>query len=78
MLSATSPSVLSEVSPRTLSRELGLLRCVLALVLLLALTALLSRMYHKEVHTPADAMFAQGEADEQGGACWRDRRGLRN
>jgi tetratricopeptide (TPR) repeat protein len=41
--------------------------CVLALVLLLALTALLSRLYHKKIHTLADAMFAQGEADEQAG-----------
>jgi len=28
---------------------------------------LLSRMYHKKIHTLADAMFAQGEADEQAG-----------
>jgi hypothetical protein len=64
-LSATSPSAASEGSPRALSRELGLLLCALALVLRLALTALLSRMYRKEVHTLADAMFAPGEADEQ-------------
>jgi tetratricopeptide (TPR) repeat protein len=42
-----------------------MLLCVLALVLLLALTALCSRLYHKKIHTLADAMFAQGEADEQ-------------
>ncbi len=64
-MSATSPNTVSAESPRVLSRELVLLLCVLALVLLLALTALLSRMYHKKIHTLADAMFAQGDADEQ-------------
>jgi tetratricopeptide (TPR) repeat protein len=64
-MSATSPSTLSEASPRVLSRELVMLLCVLALVLLLALTALCSRLYHKKIHTLADAMFAQGEADER-------------
>jgi tetratricopeptide (TPR) repeat protein len=44
-----------------------MLICVLALVGMLALTALLSRLYHKKVHTLADAMFTQGEADEQAG-----------
>jgi tetratricopeptide (TPR) repeat protein len=44
-----------------------MLLCVLALVVMLALTALLSRMYHKKIHALADAMFAQGEADEQAG-----------
>jgi tetratricopeptide (TPR) repeat protein len=57
----------SEDSPRILSRELVMLLCVLALLVLLALTALFSRLYHKKVHTLADAMFAQGEADEQAG-----------
>lgn len=41
-----------------------MLLCVLALLVLLALTALLSRLYHKKVHTLADAMYAQGVADE--------------
>src|SRR5271170_708162 len=67
MMSATSPNTVSEESPRILSRELVLILCVLALVLMLALTALLSRLYHKKIHTLADAMFAQGEADEQAG-----------
>ena len=66
-MSATSPSTVSEESPRILSRELVLLLCVLALVVMLALTALFSRLYHKKIHTLADAMFAQGEADEQAG-----------
>jgi tetratricopeptide (TPR) repeat protein len=66
-MSATNPSTVSEESPRILSRELVMLLCVLALIVMLALTALLSRLYHKKIHTLADAMFAQGEADEQAG-----------
>jgi tetratricopeptide (TPR) repeat protein len=66
-MSATSPSMVSEESPRVFSRELVLLLCVLVLLVLLALTALLARRYHKKVHALADAMFAQGQADEQAG-----------
>jgi Flp pilus assembly protein TadD len=66
-MSATNPSTVNTESPRVYSRELVLLLCVLALVLLFAVTATLSRLYHKEVHTLADAMFAQGQADEQAG-----------
>lgn len=66
-MNATSPNTAGEASPRILSRELVLLLCVLALVAMLALTALFSRLYHRKVHTLADAMFAQGEADEQAG-----------
>jgi hypothetical protein len=65
-MSATSSSLVTEKSPHALSRELVLLLCVLALVVMLALTALFSRLYHKKIHTLADAMYAQGEADEQG------------
>ena len=64
-MSATSPSTVSGESPRIFSRELVLLLCVLALLVLLAVSALFSRLYHKKVHTLADAMFAQGEADER-------------
>jgi Flp pilus assembly protein TadD len=64
-MSVTNPSTISAEPPRTFSRELVLILCVLALVLLLALTALFSRLYHKKIHSLADAMFAQGEADEQ-------------
>jgi len=66
-MSATNPSMVGEESPRIFSRELVMLLCVLALVVMLALTALLSRLYHKKIHTLADTMFAQGEADEQAG-----------
>jgi len=57
--------MVNQEPPRVLSRELVLLLCVLALMVMLALTALFSRLYHKKIHTLADAMFAQGEADEQ-------------
>jgi Tfp pilus assembly protein PilF len=57
--------MVSEESPRVFSREVVMLLCVLALLVLLALTALFARLYHKKVHTLADAMFAQGKADEQ-------------
>jgi tetratricopeptide (TPR) repeat protein len=66
-MSETNPSTGSDESPRVLSRELVMLLCLLALVVMLALTALLSRLYHKKIHTLADAMFAQGEMDEQAG-----------
>jgi tetratricopeptide (TPR) repeat protein len=77
-MSATNPSTVSEASPRILSRELVLLLCVLALLVLLALTALFSRLYHKKVHTLADAMFAQGEADEHAGRVNAALTGYRN
>jgi len=64
-MSATNPRTVSGATPRVLSRELVLLICVLALVVLLSVTAFLSRLYHKKIHTVADAMYAQGEADEQ-------------
>jgi tetratricopeptide (TPR) repeat protein len=64
-MSETNPSTGSDESPRVLSRELVMLLCLLALVVMLALTALLSRLYHKKIHTLADAMFTQGEADER-------------
>jgi thioredoxin-like negative regulator of GroEL len=64
-MSATNPSMASEESPRVFSREIVMLLCVLALLVLLALTALLTRLYHKKVHTLADAMYAQGVADEE-------------
>ena len=65
MTISTNSVTANEVSPRALSRELVLLLCVLALVLFLALTALLARLYHKKIHSLADAIYAQGELDEQ-------------
>ena len=49
------------------SRETVLLSCLGLLVLLLALTAFVSRMYHKKVHTLADQWFANGEAEFRAG-----------
>ena len=49
------------------SRETILLSCVGLLLLLLALTAFISRMYHKNVHGLADEWFAKGEAEFRAG-----------
>ena len=40
---------------------------MLSLLLLVVITAFLSRMYHKQVHQLADGWFAQGERDMQAG-----------
>ena len=66
-MSATTNASLPEDSPRIYSRELVFLLCVLSLLLLVVITAFLSRMYHKQVHTLADGWFAQGERDMQAG-----------
>jgi tetratricopeptide (TPR) repeat protein len=66
-MSATTNASLSEDSPRIYSRELVFLLCVLALVVMVSLTAFFSRMYHKQVHTLADRWFTQGERDMQAG-----------
>lgn len=66
-MSATTETSLPENSPRIYSRELVFLVCVLSLLLLLIVTAFLSRVYHKQVHTLADGWFAQGQRDMQAG-----------
>ncbi|MGA7855265.1 MAG: tetratricopeptide repeat protein [Candidatus Acidiferrales bacterium] len=66
-MSATTDASLPEHSPRIYSRELVFLLCVLSLLLLVVITAFLSRMYHKQVHQLADGWFAQGERDMQAG-----------
>jgi tetratricopeptide (TPR) repeat protein len=66
-MSAATETSLREESPRIYSRELVFLLCVLSLLTLVAITAFLSRMYHKQVHTLADGWFAQGERDMQAG-----------
>jgi tetratricopeptide (TPR) repeat protein len=48
-------------------RAAVLLSCLVLLLVLLALTAFISRMYHKKVHTLADDWFAAGESDFQNG-----------
>ena len=43
-------------------RELVLIICFVLLVLLFSVTALVSRLYHKKIHTLADQWYAQGDA----------------
>ncbi|HEX5424405.1 MAG TPA: hypothetical protein VFW94_12730 [Candidatus Acidoferrales bacterium] len=47
---------------RGYSREAVLVSCVGLLILMLALTAFVTRMYHKQVHVLGDRWFARGEA----------------
>jgi tetratricopeptide (TPR) repeat protein len=48
-------------------REVVLVVCFGLMLVLLTLTAFISRMYHKEVHVLADQWFARGEASFQAG-----------
>jgi Flp pilus assembly protein TadD len=48
-------------------RAAVLLSCLVLLLALLALTAFISRMYHKKVHSLADNWFGEGESDFQKG-----------
>jgi tetratricopeptide (TPR) repeat protein len=48
-------------------RAAVLLSCLILLLVLLAFTAFISRMFHKKVHTLADDWFAEGESDFQNG-----------
>jgi tetratricopeptide (TPR) repeat protein len=66
-MSATTNASLSEAPPRIYSRELVFLLCVIALIVMVSLTAFFSRMYHKQVHTLADRWFTQGVRDMQAG-----------
>jgi tetratricopeptide (TPR) repeat protein len=49
------------------SREVVLLSCFGLMLVFLAVTAFVSRMYHKDVHVLADQWFAKGEAAFQAG-----------
>ena len=53
--------------PRIYSRETVLVSCIASLVLLLAITAFLSRMYHKTVHGLADNWAAQADTSLKAG-----------
>ncbi|MFY9804662.1 MAG: tetratricopeptide repeat protein [Candidatus Acidiferrales bacterium] len=66
-MSATTNASTTEDSPRVYSRELVFILCLLALVLMVVVTAFCSRLYRKQVHTLADGWFAQGERDLQAG-----------
>jgi Flp pilus assembly protein TadD len=48
-------------------RAAVLLSCLVLLLVFLACTAFVSRMFHKKVHTLADDWFAEGESDFQNG-----------
>ena len=52
-------------------RAAVLLSCLVLLIALLVFTAFISRMFHKKVHTLADAWFAEGESDFQKGDAAR-------
>jgi len=43
-------------------RELVLIICFILLVLLFSVTAVVSRLYHRKIHTLADQWYAQGDA----------------
>lgn len=49
------------------SRETVLLSCLGLLIVLLAVTAFVSRMYHKSIHVMGDEWFAKGEEAFRGG-----------
>ncbi len=51
------------------SRELVLIICFVLLLLMFSVTALVSRLYHKKIHTLADQWFAQGEAAFHAGSA---------
>ncbi|MGA7624117.1 MAG: tetratricopeptide repeat protein [Candidatus Acidiferrales bacterium] len=64
-MSATTHHTLTEKPPGGYPREVVFVLCFIALVILVSVTAFLSRMYHKKVHTLADQLFAQGQRDMQ-------------
>lgn len=60
------------------SRETVLLICAGLMLVLLALTAFISRMYHKDVHMLADGWFAKGEASFAAGNAAEAAKDYRN
>jgi tetratricopeptide (TPR) repeat protein len=54
-------------SPRIYSREAVLFGCIVLLVLFVLVTAAISRMYHKKIHSLADNWFDEGETSFQAG-----------
>ncbi len=51
------------------AREVVLMICVVLLIVLFAVTALVTRLYHKKIHTLGDDWFAQGRIDVSVGQC---------
>lgn len=60
------------------SREVVLLSCVGLLLVLLVITAFVSRMYHKQEHVLADQWYARGEAEFQSGNALEAAKDYRN
>ena len=60
------------------SREIVLLTCLGLLLLLLAVTAFVTRMYHKQVHVLGDQWFARGEAAFHSGNALEAAKDYRN
>jgi tetratricopeptide (TPR) repeat protein len=60
------------------SRETVLLSSIGLLLLLLAVTAFVTRMYHKKVHVLADEWYARGEAEFSAGKALEAARDYRN
>ncbi|MFY9751063.1 MAG: tetratricopeptide repeat protein [Candidatus Acidiferrales bacterium] len=67
MTPATEPMLHPPNSPRSYVREAVLLGCLVLLVLFFGVTATVSRLYHKKIHTLADQWYAQGEQNFQAG-----------
>lgn len=60
------------------SRETVLLTCIGLLLLMLAVTAFVTRMYHKKVHVLGDEWFARGEAEFHSGNALEAAKDYRN
>lgn len=54
-------------SPAGYAREVVLIICAILLIALFTVTALVTRLYHKKVHTLGDTWFAKGESTFQSG-----------
>ncbi|MGH9733635.1 MAG: tetratricopeptide repeat protein [Candidatus Acidiferrales bacterium] len=68
----------SERAESGYSREIVLLSCIGVLLLMVAATAFVTRMYHKKVHVLADQWFARGEADFHSGNALEAAKDYRN
>lgn len=62
----TSPAP-ARSGPRIYSREAVLLSCCASLLLLLAVTAFINRMYHKKIHTMAESWAALADQSVKDG-----------
>lgn len=76
--SAPSETHKSARGPAGYSRETVLLSCVVFLLLLLVVTALAARLYHKQEHVLADQWFERGEGAFRAGNALKAARYYRN